>query len=145
MSYDVSYTEWQINNLYSRLNISPRKDHTQQPEPEPEQETEPQQEPEMYYPILQQHKMFYSPNEVRLLSDRDMCNEFLRIKEHVFLLYCTHCNKYTTLDRWVKAIRSNCMKTGLSVNTRIPKTCDKQREACRKIYYRKKVRRLSNL
>ena len=69
----------------------------------------------------------YTPFEVSRLNAYVLCVEFSRLKlNDKTTMYCNHCKKHTPFTNWQASIRSRCMKNGLSADTVIPKTCDKQ-------------------
>lgn len=70
----------------------------------------------------------YTPDEVATMNSFILCSEFSRLTlNNKTTMYCNHCKKDTPFKNWVNSIRSRCMKKqGLSANTQIPKTCDRQ-------------------
>lgn len=77
--------------------------------------------------IIIEEKESYTADEISLLNDYELCAEFGRIKLNGnSAMYCGHCKKETPFDNWVHSIRKRCMKQGLSRETKIPKTCDRQ-------------------
>ena len=71
-------------------------------------------------------KSSYTPKEVEQMDDFTLTREFIRITGYD-KLNCKHCKHPTTLDNWIVSIRKRCLKKdGLSVKTKIPKTCDQQ-------------------
>jgi hypothetical protein len=71
-------------------------------------------------------KSSYNPQEVGQMDDFILTREFMRITGYD-RLNCKHCKHPTTLENWIVSIRKRCLKkNGLSVKTKIPKTCDQQ-------------------
>jgi RNA polymerase-binding transcription factor DksA len=71
-------------------------------------------------------KSSYTPQEVRQMDDFTLTREFMRITGYD-KLNCKHCKHPTYLENWIVSIRKRCLKKdGLSVKTKIPKTCDQQ-------------------
>ena len=69
----------------------------------------------------------YTTFEVSRMNAFVLCVEFSRLKlDNKTTMYCNHCKKNTPFTNWQASIRSRCMKNGLSADTVIPKTCDKQ-------------------
>lgn len=69
----------------------------------------------------------YTPYEISRLNSFVLCVEFSRLKlDGKTTMYCNHCKKHTPFTNWQASVRSRCMKNGLSSDTVIPKTCDKQ-------------------
>lgn len=68
----------------------------------------------------------YTAEEVSTMDDYILCSEFMRITGKKSLS-CKHCNgEKPILTNWMVSIRKRCMKDGLSVTMKVPKTCDKQ-------------------
>jgi RNA polymerase-binding transcription factor DksA len=71
-------------------------------------------------------KSSYTPQEVYQMDDFTLTREFMRITGYD-KLNCKHCKHPTSLENWIVSIRKRCLKKdGLSVKTKIPKTCDQQ-------------------
>jgi hypothetical protein len=71
-------------------------------------------------------KSSYSPQEVDQMDDFILTREFMRITGYD-KLNCKHCKHPTSLENWIVSIRKRCLKKdGLSIKTKIPKTCDQQ-------------------
>lgn len=70
----------------------------------------------------------YTPEEIAGLDAYILCAEFSRLKLNgETTMYCGHCKKRTPFKNWVHSIRTRCLKkNGLSADTEIPKTCDRQ-------------------
>jgi hypothetical protein len=71
-------------------------------------------------------KSSYSSQEISQMDDFILTREFMRITGYD-KLNCKHCKHPTSLENWIVSIRKRCLKKdGLSVKTKIPKTCDQQ-------------------
>jgi hypothetical protein len=64
--------------------------------------------------------------EVAEMNDFEIVAHFKRITK-CDTLTCTHCKGHRPLvPFWINSIRGRCLKTGISVDMKLPKTCDAQ-------------------
>ena len=85
----------------------------------------------------------YTPDAVATMDDATLIAEFSRITGCVGL-GCKHCKKTDLpLENFSLGIRAACAKKGLNAESKLPKTCNKQKQAsairnpiANKFYYR---------
>jgi len=85
----------------------------------------------------------YTPDAVATMDDATLIAEFSRITGSTGL-GCKHCKKTDLpLENFSLGIRAACAKKGLNAESKLPKTCNKQKQAsairnpiANKFYYR---------
>ncbi len=77
-------------------------------------------------PPLPEEKSYFSPDEIKAMNNHVLAKHFIRITG-CSTLSCTHCKGAKPIvPYWMESIRTRCEKKGLSVDIKLPKTCDQQ-------------------
>lgn len=68
----------------------------------------------------------YYADEVKEMTMDRIVGEFMRITGREEL-YCKHCKKPTLVrEKWMEAVATRCKRVGIHKEMEVPKTCDKQ-------------------